>query len=278
MNRVTNMSSKQTFGRWPHFRFFAGAILGASVMFTPALAHQTFLLPSQFVWQAGDTVDVVLTSALAFPNVEHGPKRDRIPFTAVVAGGEPVSDLAYEEAETFLKLRFTPEHSGLALIAMSSKPRFGEIKAEDADAYFDEIGADAATRQIFDALPGSPALNRSYAKHTKTFICIENCDVGREPSYAPTGQALEFIAMATEARAFQLLRDGNPLAGQRVTISSPDGASQETTTNENGVVEIDASLSGVVMVSSIWITMPDQPDGVYHSDYATLTIDLANTQ
>jgi len=45
-------------------------------------------------------------------------------------------------------------------------------------------------------------------------------------------------------------------------------------TNEDGQVSIDAPVTGVVMISAIWITLPDQPDGVYHSDYATLTIDL----
>ncbi len=259
------------------FGLFASAILLTTIVVTPSLAHKTFLWPSKFLWNTGDVVDVALTSALAFPDLQFGPARDRISFTSVVLDNKAVDALAYEEGETFLNVTFTADRPGLAVIAMSSKPRFGEIKPEDASAYLDEIGADESVRAAFNALPGTPPLNRSYSKHSKTFICIETCSTGNEARLAPVEQALQFVAVESDKNAFMLLRDGKPVAGHAVSVNTSDQEQRELSTNKDGVVAIDPSMAGVVMLMSIWITVPDQPDGVYHSDYATLTIDLSHT-
>ncbi|MEL7541426.1 MAG: hypothetical protein AAGJ51_11030, partial [Pseudomonadota bacterium] len=60
-------------------------VLSLSVAFvSKAAAHQTFLLPESFQVKLGDGVDISLTSALAFPNLEHGPAADRIAFSKVM--------------------------------------------------------------------------------------------------------------------------------------------------------------------------------------------------
>jgi len=260
--------------RWL-FGLFTSAILLTTIVVTPSLAHKTFLWPSKFLWNTGDVVDVALTSALAFPDLQFGPARDRISFTSVVLDNKAVGALSYEESDTFLNVKFTAKRPGLAVIAMSSKPRFGEIEPEDASEYFDEIGAEASVRAAFEALPGSPPLNRSYSKHSKTFICIETCAAGNEARFAPVEQALQFVAVKSDETAFMLLRNGKPVAGQAVSVSAPDQEQRDLSTNAEGVVTIDSSMTGVVMLMSIWITLPDHPDGVYHSDYATLTVDLS---
>jgi uncharacterized protein DUF4198 len=259
--------------RLARFGILSAAFIVAALAAGPSLAHQTFLLPGKFVWDAGERVDVALTSALSFPDLQFAPTRDRISFTSVVVDNKAVDDLSYDEKETFLNVSFMPDRAGFAVAAMSSKARFGEISAEDTSDYLDEIGASDAVRQAFEALPGEPPLNRSYSKHTKTFFCVETCSTGGEASLAPVGQPLEFLAVESDPNTFLLLRDGEPLAGHAVTVVSPDFEVQELTTGKDGLVHVDASLMGVAMISSIWITLPDQADGVYHSDYATLTID-----
>jgi Domain of unknown function (DUF4198) len=257
------------------FGLFTSAILLTTIVVTPSLAHKTFLWPSKFLWNTGDVVDVALTSALAFPDLQFGPTRDRISFTSVVLDNEGVGGLSYEESDTFLNVTFTADRPGLAVIAMSSKPRFGEIKPEDASGYFDEIGAEASVRAAFEALPGSPPLNRSYSKHSKTFICVETCTAGHEARFAPVDQALEFVAVKSDETAFMLLRNGKAVADHVVSVYAPDQEHRELSTNADGVVTIDPSMTGAVMMMSIWITVPEQADGVYHSDYATLTIDVS---
>ncbi|VAV98033.1 hypothetical protein MNBD_ALPHA06-1000, partial [hydrothermal vent metagenome] len=148
-------------------------------------------------------------------------------------------------------------------------------KPEGADEYFDEIGADDAVKHAFAELPGNPPLHRSYNKHTKTFFCVKTCTTGREVSFVPVGQALEFVAMKSNQHSFKLLRNGKPLAEQAVSVVSSDGHKQALVTDHHGVVKIKPSDAGPMMLLSVWITMPEHADGVYHSDYATLTVDLA---
>ena len=270
------MNNEQSFAHNKGWSRLAASLLAGVLITAPTLAHKTFLAPDRYVWSVGDTVEIALTSALAFPDIESGPALDRIAFTSVLLDDQAVADIGFEEGETFLNVSFQAETSGLAVIAMSTLARFGEIAPDGASAYLDEIEADAATHQAFDDLPGTPALNRSYIKHTKTFICVETCESGRGSSFATMGQALEFVAVSGQARTFQLLREGGLVSGQRVTIYSHDGLHQEAISDQDGLVSVDATMSGVILLSAIWVTLPDQANGVYHSDQATLTVDLAS--
>ncbi|WP_425408242.1 DUF4198 domain-containing protein [Hyphococcus sp.] len=248
-----------------------GAALATAILSVSAHAHQTFLLPDKFNYPEAESVSVALTSALAFPNMESGPAEDRIAYYSASIREEGIKDVSFEEGETALTMRFAAARSGTAVVAISSKPRAGEIPPKDVELYLDEIKAEKGVREAFDALPGSPPLQRSYAKHAKTFLCIEKCD-DAENHASPVGQKLEFIAKAD--RSFQLLLDGEPLAGKQVTIFPFDGEMSLVATDEDGKILVPDALSGVIMLSAVWITLPDEPDGVYHSDYATVTVDL----
>lgn len=262
------------FGARKPLRAWLSATALALLLSAPVSAHKTFLASGQHMWATGDTVEVGLTSALEFPNIESGPRLDRISFTSVSVANAPVEDLAFREGAAALTLSFQAHESGFSVVAMSTHPRAGEISPENTAAYLDEIEASPAVRQAFEDLPGSPALNRSYSKHTKTFLCIDTCDVGEEAGEAPLGQALEFVSVRGEDRAFALFRDGQSVANQRVTIYSSDGEHTAETTDQDGVVHVNSDFTGVVLLSAIWVTAPDHPSGNYHSDQATLTTRL----
>jgi Domain of unknown function (DUF4198) len=258
----------------------ASAVLAATLFAVPAFAHKTFLWPAKFMWQTGDTVEVALTSALAFPDLQFGASKDRIAFSSVVMAHHKVDTFALTENKTFLNMTFKAEHAGLGVIAMSSMTRSGDIKPEDTEGYLDEIGANEAARQAFNNLPDNPVLHRSYSKHTKTFICVETCAKGADEKYKPVGQKLEFVAnkaadSKTGDREFILLLDGKPLADQDVVIYGTDGKGVDVVSDTSGLVKIPSTHEGVAMLTSVWITMPTKPDGVYHSDYAALTLKLA---
>lgn len=253
-------------------RLWAASALSALLFGAPAFAHKTFLASERHLWGSGDTVEVELTSALEFPNIEYGPTLDRISFTSVLVANAQVQNVAFEEGQTALTVSFEAAESGFSVVAMSTHPRSGEISPEGAAAYFDEIEAEPAVRQAFEDLPGSPPLNRSYSKHTKVFLCVDTCERGHEARQTPLGQALEFVGVADEASSFTLVRHGEAVANQRVTIYSDRGEHTAAVTDERGVVRVDPSFSGVILLSAIWITAPDEPSGVYHSDQATLTV------
>ena len=249
-------------------------IFSLTAVTVPSLAHDTFLLPAKHKWSVGNNVDIKLSSALSFPDLTSGPKRNRIASTFIRVGGEPVNTFSLTESKAFLTAGFKAERAGFGVVAMSSKPRFGDIEPEKAEEYFDEIGASEPVRQAFAALPGEPPLHRSYAKHTKTFVCVENCVAGNSASSAPVGQALEFVAVDGGANTFQLLRGGKPLAHHKVKISTSAKDVYEVKTTENGELTVDGKVSGVIMLLAVVITLPDQPDGVYHSDYASLVLEI----
>lgn len=253
-------------------------IFSLTAVTAPALAHNTFLLPVKHMWSEGSNVEVKLSSALSFPDLGSGPKQDRISLTSIRVGGQPVETFSLTESKAFLTLNFEAERSGTGVVAMSSKPRFGDIEPDNAEEYFDEIGATQEVRQAFAALPGEQPLHRSYAKHTKTFVCIEDCVAGSSARSTPVGQALEFVAVGGDTNAFQLLRGGAPLADHRVHISTSMKDVQEVMTNKNGVFTIEETPSGVTMLLAVVITLPSQPDGVYHSDYASLVLDVKQPQ
>ena len=59
-----------TGARQPRRGVFAIALLATSLLAPPLLAHQTFILPDQFIRNAGEPVELALTSALADAEVD----------------------------------------------------------------------------------------------------------------------------------------------------------------------------------------------------------------
>ncbi|PCJ48439.1 MAG: hypothetical protein COA74_08570 [Gammaproteobacteria bacterium] len=254
------------------------AIIATALSLTlaaPVVAHQTFLAPEKFNSAIGEQVNLAITSALAYPNMEGGPSLDRIPFIHVMLNGQKINNLTFTENETYMNASFTADNAGFATAAMSSKRRFGEIKPEEAANYLDAIGVNDKVKAAFLAQDGTPVLNRSYNKHTKTFFCVETCGAGKQIAYEAVGQALEFVASNEAANHFILLLNGKPLVGHDVTVVSPGADNLELNTNQSGAIDFDTSKMKSIMMTAVWVTLPEQVSGVYQIDYATLTVDFS---
>lgn len=250
-----------------------GASIGAVLLAGTALAHKTFLAPHQMVWGAGDMITVSFTSALAYPDIQFAIGRDRIKDAVAYVASDEVESLTYAQTETSLEISFDTETEGFGVLAVTTLPRSGEIPAEDVELYFDELDASQAVRDRFDALPGEPALMRSYSKLSKTVFCVAECS-GGGAVFSPLGHALEFVPVQGESRSFALFRDGQALAGHRVFIDTVDGRTHRTRTNDMGRFEVTEAATGTVLMSAVWIDVPTSADGNYHSDQASLTINL----
>jgi hypothetical protein len=256
----------------------AGLIVSFSTVSTPVSAHETFLLPAKNAWSVGNQIEIRMASSLSFPVLTWGITQDRISKTVIRLGGVDVTTFSLNNNDAFLKVSFMAQHSGSGVVAMSTKPRSGVIGPENTEGYLDEIGAAPSVREAFRALPGEAALHRSYAKHTKTFICVEDCSASRSANTTPVGQELEFIADAGATNVFQLLRAGNPLSHHEVKVRTSDKKLHKFATDGNGELTIGGEISGVIMLTAVAITLPEQADGLYHSDYATLVLDIARAQ
>lgn len=237
-----------------------------------AWAHKTFLASPQAIWPVGQPVTIAMTSALEYPDIEFPLARDRVASATALIGATEISEFNLAETDTSLEIQFAPVATGYGVLAVVTHPRSGEISSESVDVYFDEIDADQAVQAAFHALPGTPALMRSYTKLTKTFFCVDACLGNAEAWHQPLGLPLEFIASDDGAGRFALYQDGQPLAGHRVTIHTPDGRHFDARTDVSGQFTLDPDIAGEVLLSAVWIDLPDRPDGNYHSDQATLTV------
>ncbi|MEE2525545.1 hypothetical protein V0U79_04145 [Hyphobacterium sp. HN65] len=252
-------------------------VFGAMAMLllsSSAAAHKTFLSAEYAVWAEGSAPEFALTSALEFPDLETGLAQDRIAFLSAAIGGRQVSDIGFTETETALNIRLETDATGLGVLAVSTYPRSGEIPPASVELYFDEINADEPVRAAFRVLEGEPALMRSYAKHTKIIFCVATCEDIALAAATPVGLPLEFVMLSAADRQFALAHDGERLAGHQVTIHTGDGEAFVALTDSEGVFEVVGEASGDILMSAVWIDLPDTADGNYHSEQATMTVRL----
>lgn len=244
-----------------------GSLLSLRVM-----AHDTFLLPVQETYPLNSDVEIRMSSGLSFPEQTWGVDKSRIEFAGIVLNEDMISSLSYSQSKEYLSIGFTAPKSGVVTAAISTKVRSGTIDSESVDAYLDEIGAMSVVKEAFHELPGKPSLQRSYVKHTKTFLCIASCDGAKVFMTRPMGQKLEFVGTSGSSSIFQLLFDGQPLSNHMVKVKNAAKETIMLMTNENGKFDIDGKVAGKVMLAAVALTLPDEPDGLYHSDQATLVI------
>ena len=256
-------------------KFLVSLLTTLSIANLPsALAHDTFLLPTKHLWELNSNVDIRMASGLKFPDLKWGVSQDRISTSIVKLNGQEMASPSFTNGENFLSINFDASQAGVGIVAMSTKPRSGEIKHEDTEGYLDEIGASQAVRQAFRALPGKPALNRSYVKHTKSSICIESCKDGQYLNSQPVGQKLEFVTVDGNTNRFLLLLDGKPLPNHEVKVRNSVKKLLKFETDSNGQFSIGEKMSGTIMLAAVAITLPEKANGRYHSDYATFVANI----
>lgn len=236
------------------------------------LAHETFLLPIQSVWEMNSNVEVRMASGLSFPDLTWGVNQERISSSTVQLNGKNVASPSFKDGKAFLTVSFNASEAGVGVVAISTKKRSGDIEHKNTEGYLEEIGASESIKQAFRALPGKLPLHRSYVKHTKSFICVKSCRDSRNLSSKPVGQKLEFVTANDGASRFQLLLDGKPLPSHEVKVRDSAKELYQYTTDSRGMFSIGKQVSGTVMLAAVAITLPEKADGLYHSDYATLVL------
>ncbi|RZM71058.1 hypothetical protein C3B51_22930 [Pseudoalteromonas rubra] len=236
------------------------------------LAHETFLLPIQSVWEMNSNVEVRMASGLSFPDLTWGVNQERISSSTVQLNGKNVASPLFKDGKAFLTVSFKASEAGFGVVAISTKKRSGDIEHKNTEGYLEEIGASESIKQAFRALPGKPPLHRSYVKHTKSLICVKSCKKSQDLSLKPVGQKLEFITANEDLNRFQLLLDGKPLPHHDVKVRNSEKELYQYRTDSRGMFSIGEQVSGAVMLAAVAITLPEKPDGLYHSDYASLVL------
>tara|TARA_Y100000296_G_scaffold81280_1_gene108215 strand:- start:1433 stop:2176 length:744 start_codon:yes stop_codon:yes gene_type:complete len=237
-----------------------------------ALAHETFLLPAQSVWEVDSNVEVRMASGLSFPDLTWGVNQERISSSTIQFNGKNVASSSFKDGKESLTISFNASQAGIGVVAISTKKRSGDIDNKNTEGYLDEIGASESIKQAFRALPGKPPLHRSYIKHTKSLVCVKSCKDSQHITSKPVGQKLEFITANEGLNRFQLLLDGKPLPSHEVKVRDSAKELYKYTTDARGIFSIDEKVSGTIMLAAVAITLPEKAGGLYHSDYATLVL------
>src|SRR5256885_14804109 len=120
--------------------------LWAIFLTTTALGHDTWLTPDLFDVAPKTTVRLDLTSGIAFPKFDVGPKRERVESARCRLAGRTfeISDISAGQSSLLFKSELA--ETGIATFWVKLPPRSIELKPAEVQEYLDEIDAPASLR------------------------------------------------------------------------------------------------------------------------------------
>jgi uncharacterized GH25 family protein len=264
----------------PSKRAVFGLIL-AVFLPLPALAHDTWLLARPSAVEPGNPVTLELTSGMAFPAPETAIKPDRVARAAVRLAGETADLKDRRSAAKFLQLTARPAKPGIATLWVELAPKSIDLTPDQVKEYLDEIGAPAALRQAWTAMPEPRRWRELYSKHAKAYVRVGQ--PGEDRSWAePAGMALEIVPEKDptalrpgDELPVRVLRNGQPFANFAVGLVGPG----EThgilkTTDGEGRATLPVARAGRWLLRATDVRRSTKPEADWESDFATLTFEV----
>ncbi len=256
----------------------------AVALATTATAHDTWLLPDQFNVAPQASLRLHLTSGMAFPKLETGPKRERVQSANYRLAGatREITDITADPKALLFKTDLPSP--GVATFWVKLPSRSIDLKPEEVDHYLDEIGAPPALRKLWAEM--EPKRWRElYTKHQKTFVRVGSPEADR--SWAePVGSALEIVPESdpTALRvgdefAVRVLKDGTPHADFALNAVAAGETKGETRrTDKSGRVAFHLLKTGAWLLRGTDLRKSSRDDADWESDFVTLTINVPPPQ
>jgi uncharacterized GH25 family protein len=255
------------------------AALFCSLMPAALFAHDTWLIPDRFQITAGESVTLDLTSGMAFPKLDVGPKRERIQGVFCRLAGRTFELSDFETAPNSLRIKGAFPNPGVAAIWVKSPPKKIELKPDQVQEYLDEIDAPALVRQQWTKEKEPKRWRESYRKHSKTFVRVG--DASADTSWRePVGMFLEIVPekdpttlKAGDEFAVHVLKDGKPLADFSLgIIAAGDAKGSIKKTDHMGKVSFLLSKDGCWLLRGTDLHKSTKENIDWESDFTTLTI------
>ena len=202
-------------------------------------AHETWLLPASMRIRSGETVELSLTSGMAFPADDFAIQPSRV-IRAEARLGKRIEQLKKPKLRPLaLQYLWTPRANGVATIGIELGPRTLTLEPNLIEEYFQEIHASDVVRAQWDSIPSPKQWRESYVKHASSFIRVG--PPGNDRSWAsPLGLGLEIIPennpttlSAGDTLHVRVMRRGLEIAGFAVGARR-EGDSTETFVNTDG--------------------------------------------
>jgi uncharacterized GH25 family protein len=243
-------------------------------------AHDTWLMPDHFDVAAKANIKLDLTSGMAFPKLEVGPKRERVKEARCRLAGRSfeISDISAGPNSLVFKSEL-PE-PGIATFWVKLPPKSIELKPAEVQEYLDEIDAPANVRkQWADMTP--QRWRELYTKHPKTFV-----RVGEPPadgSWAePVGMALEIVPEKDpttlregDELSVRILKNGTPYGAFSLNALATGETKGETQkTDSAGRVTFRLNKAGAWLLRGTDVRKSTKAGADWESDFATVTLEV----
>jgi uncharacterized GH25 family protein len=158
-------------------------------------AHDTWLSPSTYAAQPGETITVEMTSGMEFPKLDSPVKPSRASRWGLLNAGDEVNPSAWDESQDVLRWQEQFQKSGVATMWVQLKPKEIELSDEDVAHYLEEARAPEEVQRAWAKQKGQAKWKELYTKCAKTCLAIGNSEDDRSWTRA-AGITLEFVPLA----------------------------------------------------------------------------------
>ena len=255
------------------------AVMLAIALTTSALAHDTWLIPDQFILAPKSTVTLDMTSGMEFPKLDVGPKPERVQSAQCRLAGKTFDITNKAAAPHSLQFQTELADVGVATFWVKLPARSIELKPEEVKEYLDEVDAPEALRKQWAEMKPQ-RWKESYTKHQKTFARVGEPTSDR--SWAePVGTFLEIVPekdptllKTGDDFPVRVLKDGKAFADFSLNAVSAGQTKGETRkTDSDGRVTFRLDAAGRWLLRGTDIRKSNQPETDWESDFVTLTVE-----
>ncbi len=248
-----------------------------------AIPHDTWLLPDRFQVSPGQRVTLDLTSGMAFPELETGPKRERVESAQCRLAGRTFDISDISAGPKSLRFKTEVHDSGVASFWVKLPPKSIELKPDQVEEYLEEIDAPSPIRKAWTEM--EPKRWRElYSKHQKTFVRVGEAPPADRSWTEPAGIALEIVpekdpTALREGDEFpvRVLKNGAPFAGFALNAVAGGATKGETrTTDAAGRAVFKLDKAGPWLLRGTDVRKLEKPEADWESDFTTLTVEVAS--
>ena len=258
-----------------------------------------FLKMDSFLLQPNSSSTINLYNG-TFEKSENVIARNRMIDVSLLGNGnrQRLSDDSWTEDGNITVLNFKSGEPGTWVAGVSTSPNNIELSATDFNDYLEHDGVlDMLEWRKQNNASDQPAVEK-YSKHVKAIFQVG--DKKTDDWKTPLGYPIEFVPQKNpyevktgESLPVQLLRNGQPLANQLVYTGFSEGAAShghehkegeehshdatKTTTDANGIINLDISQDGHWFLRSIHMALSEEPGLTHESNWATLTFEVTHS-
>ncbi len=246
-----------------------------------ARAHDTWLIPDHFETAPKTSVTLDLTSGMAFPALETGPKRARVQAASFRLAGQTFDIKDISEGPQSLRFVAEVPTAGVAAFWVKFPPKEIELKPEQVHEYLEEIGASAALLKQWEEMK-QPRWRELYSKHQKTFVRVGTPPADDESWKEPVGLALEIVpeqdptaVKAGGEFAVLVLKNGKTFPDFPLTaVAGGESKGETRKTDAEGRVSFSMKKAGPWLLRGTEVRKSTKPEADWESDFTTLTVDV----